>query len=211
MNVPSPTRYHNQNFYRRCGRSGLNLPLISLGQRQNFGGTDSFENGRVIMRRAFDLGNSHYNLTNNYGPPYGSAEETFDRLLQLDLTPYRGELVVSTKAGYDIWPGPYGNCGSRKYLLASLDQSLRRVERFLKPYHIAEDKIIRIRSLDAIARQRGDSLTQMALAWVLRQPAVTTALIGASKPGQIDENVAAVKNLGFSADELVEIAKVLAN
>jgi L-glyceraldehyde 3-phosphate reductase len=305
------------------------LPLISLGLWHNFGRDDSLENGRAIVRRAFDLGITHFDLANNYGPPYGSAEETFGRLLKLDLSPYRDELVVSTKAGYDMWPGPYGNWGSRKYLLASLDQSLRRMgldyvdvfyhhrpdpetpleetagaltqavrsgkalyvgisnyqpeetariatilrelgtpclihqpkynmfdrapehglfdmllkqgvgsivfcplaqglltsrylsgipadaraardPRFLKPGHITEEKITRIRSLDAIARQRGQSLAQMALAWVLRQPAVTTALIGASKASQIDENVAAVKALDFSSGELAQIEKILA-
>jgi L-glyceraldehyde 3-phosphate reductase len=328
MYFPSPIRYDNQTFYRRCGKSGLKLPLISLGLWHNFGGTDSFENGRAIVRRAFDLGIAHFDLANNYGPPYGSAEETFGRLLQLDLGSYRDELIVSTKAGYDMWPGPYGNWGSRKYLLASLDQSLRRMgldyvdifyhhrpdpetpleetagalaqavrsgkalyagvsnyspeqtariatllrelgtpclihqpkynmfdrtperglfevllkegigsiafcplaqglltnryfagipadaraardPRFLKPDHITGQKKAQLRSLDTVARQRGQSLAQMALAWLLRQPAVTTALIGASKPEQIEENVAAVKNLDFSADELAQIEKIL--
>ncbi len=328
MYFPSPIRYDNQTFYRRCGKSGLKLPLISLGLWHNFGGTDSFENGRAIVRRAFDLGITHFDLANNYGPPYGSAEETFGRLLQLDLGSYRDELIVSTKAGYDMWPGPYGNWGSRKYLLASLDQSLRRMgldyvdifyhhrpdpetpleetagalaqavrsgkalyagvsnyspeqtariatllrelgtpclihqpkynmfdrtperglfevllkegigsiafcplaqglltnryfagipadaraardPRFLKPDHITGQKKAQLRSLDTVARQRGQSLAQMALAWLLRQPAVTTALIGASKPEQIEENVAAVKNLDFSADELAQIEKIL--
>jgi L-glyceraldehyde 3-phosphate reductase len=328
MYFPSPIRYDNQTFYRRCGKSGLKLPLISLGLWHNFGGTDSFENGRAIVRRAFDLGIAHFDLANNYGPPYGSAEETFGRLLQLDLGSYRDELIVSTKAGYDMWPGPYGNWGSRKYLLASLDQSLRRMgldyvdifyhhrpdpetpleetagalaqavrsgkalyagvsnyspeqtariatllrelgtpclihqpkynmfdrtperglfevllkegigsiafcplaqglltnryfagipadaraardPRFLKPDHITGQKKAQLRSLDTVARQRGQSLAQMALAWLLRQPAVTTALIGASKPEQIEENVAAVKNLDFSADELAQIEEIL--
>jgi len=328
MYFPSPIRYDNQTFYRRCGKSGLKLPLISLGLWHNFGGTDSFENGRAIVRRAFDLGITHFDLANNYGPPYGSAEETFGRLLQLDLGSYRDELIVSTKAGYDMWPGPYGNWGSRKYLLASLDQSLRRMgldyvdifyhhrpdpetpleetagalaqavrsgkalyagvsnyspeqtariatllrelgtpclihqpkynmfdrtperglfevllkegigsiafcplaqglltnryfagipadaraardPRFLKPDHITGQKKAQLRSLDTVARQRGQSLAQMALAWLLRQPAVTTALIGASKPEQIEENVAAVKNLDFSADELAQIEEIL--
>jgi L-glyceraldehyde 3-phosphate reductase len=304
--------------------------MISLGLWHNFGGADSLENGRAIVRRAFDLGITHFDLANNYGPPYGSAEETFGRLLQLDLAPYRDELIISTKAGYDMWPGPYGNWGSRKYLLASLDQSLRRMgldyvdifyhhrpdpetpleetagalaqavrsgralyvgvssydpvqtasiaallralgapclihqpkynmfdraperglfdvllkegiggiafcplaqglltnrylsgipadaratrdPRFLRPGDIIPEKIDRIRSLDAIARQRGQTLAQMALAWVLRQPAITTALIGASKPSQIEENVAAVKTLGFSSDELSHIEKHLAS
>jgi L-glyceraldehyde 3-phosphate reductase len=329
MYAPSPTRYDNASFYRRCGRSGIALPLISLGLWHNFGGVDSLENGRAIVRRAFDLGITHFDLANNYGPPYGSAEETFGRLLKLDLSPYRDELIISTKAGYDMWPGPYGNWGSRKYLLASLDQSLRRMgleyvdifyhhrpdpatpleetagalahavrsgkalyaaisnyppeetarmasllralgapclihqpkysmfvrepeeglfrvltqegigsivfsplaqglltnryltgipadaragrdPRFLKPADITDDKVARLRRLDALARQRGQSLAQMALAWVLRQPAVTTALIGASKPSQVEDNAAVANGLEFSADELAEIEKCLA-
>ena len=329
MYDPSPTRYDNPSFHRRCGRSGLKLPLISLGLWHNFGGADPLENGRAIVRRAFDLGITHFDLANNYGPPYGSAEETFGRLLRLDLAPYRDEMIISTKAGYDMWPGPYGNWGSRKYLLASLDQSLRRMgldyvdifyhhrpdpetpleetagalahavrsgkalyagisnyepegtarmaallrelgtpclihqpkysmfdrapehglfdvllkegiggivfsplaqgllsnrylsgipadaraghdPRFLKPADITEEKLARIRALDALARRRGQSLAQMALAWVLRQPAITTALVGASKASQMDENVAAVNCLGFSPDELAQIEKHLA-
>src|SRR5471032_104159 len=119
-------RYHHM-LYRRSGRSGLDLPAISLGLWQNFGGEDVFETGRAILRRAFDLGVTHFDLANNYGPPYGSAEETFGRIMRDDLRPYRDELVISTKAGYDMWPGPYGDWGSRKYLLASLDQSLGRM------------------------------------------------------------------------------------
>jgi len=329
MYIAAPTRYDNPDFYRRCGRSGIKLPLISLGLWHNFGGADVLENGRAIVRRAFDLGITHFDLANNYGPPYGSAEETFGRLLKMDMMPYRDELIISSKAGYDMWAGPYGNWGSRKYLLASLDQSLRRMgleyvdifyhhrpdpetpleetagaldqavrsgkalyaavsnyppdqtakmakilrdlgtpclihqpkynmferepeqglfdvllkegvgsivfcplaqglltnryltgipadaragrdPRFLKPDQITEEKIARIRALDAIAKQRGQSLAQMALAWVLRQPAVTTALIGASRPSQVDENVAAVKNLAFSPAELAQIEKHLA-
>lgn len=122
-----PQRYDKGLPYRRCGRSGLDLPLISLGLWQNFGGVDVFETGRAIVRRAFDLGITHFDLANNYGPPYGSAEENFGRWLAADFKPYRDELIISTKAGYDMWPGPYGNGGSRKYLLASLDQSLRRM------------------------------------------------------------------------------------
>ena len=113
--------------YQRCGASGLLLPRVSLGLWHNFGGVDTFENGRALLRRAFDLGITHFDLANNYGPPYGSAEQNFGRALQLDLAPYRDELIISTKAGYDMWPGPYGNWGSRKYLLASLDQSLHRM------------------------------------------------------------------------------------
>ena len=328
MYNPASTRYENAAFYRRCGRSGIKLPLISLGLWHNFGGVDSFENARAIARRAFDLGITHFDLANNYGPPYGSAETTFGRLLQLDLLPYRDELIISTKAGYDMWKGPYGEWGSRKYLLASLDQSLRRMglayvdifyhhrpdpetpleetagalaqavrsgkalyaaisnyppeltarmaallrdlgtpclihqpkysmfertpekglldtlakegigsivfsplaqglltnrylsgvpadsraghdPRFLKPEHITPERLACIRSLDALAKRRGQSLAQMALAWVLRQPAVTTALIGASKPQQVDDCVGTAKNLNFSPEELKEIEKIL--
>src|SRR5664279_3448495 len=124
--VPADESYERMT-YRRCGRSGLELPAVSLGLWQNFGHDRPLENGRAIVRRAFDLGVTHFDLANNYGPPYGSAEENFGRIMQLDLRPYRDELVISTKAGYDMWPGPYGNAGSRKYLLASLDQSLNRM------------------------------------------------------------------------------------
>jgi len=123
---PAADRYE-QLSYRRCGRSGLRLPPISLGLWHNFGGVDVFENGRAIVRRAFDRGVTHFDLANNYGPPYGSAEEAMGRMLDLDLRPYRDELLISTKAGWDMWPGPYGDFGSRKYLLASLDQSLKRM------------------------------------------------------------------------------------
>jgi L-glyceraldehyde 3-phosphate reductase len=326
---PADTRYDNAAFYRRCGKSGIKLPLISLGLWHNFGGADSFENARAIAHRAFDLGITHFDLANNYGPPYGSAEKTFGRLLKQDFAPFRDELIISTKAGYDMWAGPYGNWGSRKYLLASLDQSLGRMgldyvdifyhhrpdpetpleetagalahavrsgkalytavsnynpeqtariaallrdlgtpclihqpkysmfertpersglfdtlvkegvgsivfsplaqgmltnrylagipadsraghdPRFLKPEQITEGKLATIRALNGLAQKRGQSLAQMALAWVLRQPAVTTALIGASKPEQVDDNVAAAKNLPFSAEELAEIEKIL--
>src|SRR3954466_11557229 len=113
--------------YRRCGRSGIKLPAVSLGLWHNFGGVDRFENGRAMLRRAFDLGINHFDLANNYGPPYGSAEENFGRIMEKDFRPYRDELIISTKAGWDMWPGPYGDFGSRKYLLASLDQSLQRL------------------------------------------------------------------------------------
>src|SRR5919109_4741908 len=124
--IPSPDRYEDMP-YRRCGRSGLKLPALSLGLWQNFGGDAPLERSRAIVRRAFDLGITHIDLANNYGPPYGSAEENFGRLMRRDLRPFRDELVISTKAGYDMWPGPYGEWGSRKYLLASLDQSLKRM------------------------------------------------------------------------------------
>ena len=322
--VPSPERYSNPALYRRCGRSGLKLPLLSLGLWHNFGGIDNFPNSRSLVLRAFDQGITHFDLANNYGPPPGSAETTFRYIFREELTAYRDELIISTKAGYDMWEGPYGNFGSRKYLLASLDQSLKRLgldyvdifyshrpapetpleetmgalahavrsgkalyvgisnydaaqterastilrdlgtpclihqprynmldrgpekalldalvregiggiafcplaqgmltsrylngipsdsrashdPRFLKPESVAEDKLGRIRKLDAIARERGQSLAQMSLAWVLRQPAITSALIGASKTSQIDENLGALKNLAFSTEELASI------
>ena len=125
---PEPARYDGRMPYRRCGRSGLDLPAISLGLWQNFGGADVFETGRAILRRAFDRGVTHFDLANNYGPPYGSAEENFGRVLASDFARHRDELVISTKAGWDMWPGPYGDVGgSRKYLIASCDQSLRRM------------------------------------------------------------------------------------
>src|SRR3954454_8990619 len=309
--------------YRRCGRSGLDLPAISLGLWQNFGGADVFESSRAILRRAFDLGITHFDLANNYGPPYGSAEQNFGRILATDFRPYRDELIISTKAGYDMWPGPYGEWGSRKYLLASLDQSLERMgldyvdifyshrfdpetpleetigaldnavrqgkalyagissysaERtkdavdiaralgtpilihqpsysllnrwiepevldtcgeegvgiiafsplgqgmltdryldgipedsraakdfYLKKDFINEDNMARVHALDEIAQRRGQKLASMALAWVLRDPRVTSALIGASSVEQLETNVAALHNLAFSDDELAEI------
>jgi L-glyceraldehyde 3-phosphate reductase len=328
--VPAPTRYDNADFYRRCGRSGLLLPALSLGLWHNFGSVDNFANSRALILRAFDLGITHFDLANNYGPPPGSAEETFGRVLHADLATLRDELIISTKAGYDMWPGPYGNWGSRKYLVASLDQSLRRMRldyvdifyshrpdpqtpieetmgaldqivrsgkalyvglsnynaeqtaraakilrdlgtpclihqpkyhmferwieggltrvladegigaiafcplaqglltnrylagipadaraardpRFLKPEHITEEKLGKLRKLEAIAKARGQSLAQMALAWVLRDPVITTALIGASKTTQIDENVAALKNSRFSVEELAAIERILSN
>ncbi len=327
--VPSPDRYSDPSLYRRCGRSGVKLPLLSLGLWHNFGGVDDYANARAMVLRAFDRGITHFDLANNYGPPAGSAEATFGRIMKEDLAAHRDELIVSTKAGYDMWEGPYGNFGSRKYLLASLDQSLGRLgldyvdifyshrpdtetpleetmgalahavrsgkalyaglsnydaalteraskilkdmgtpclihqprynmfdrgperslfsvlvregiggivftplaqgmltgrylngipadsrashdPRFLKPENITEEKLARIRKLDALAKARGQSLAQMSLAWVLRQPAVTTALIGASKTSQIDENLGALKNLSFSADELKSIEAILA-
>jgi L-glyceraldehyde 3-phosphate reductase len=329
MYQPAPNRYDHSSFFRRCGKSGLKLPVISLGLWHNFGGVDVFENARAIARRAFDLGITHFDLANNYGPPYGSAEQTFSQLLKLDLRPYRDEMIISTKAGYDMWPGPYGEWGSRKYLLASLDQSLSRMgleyvdifyshrpdpetpleetagaldsavrsgkalyagisnyspegtarmaailrnlgtpclihqpkysmfertperglldtltkegiggivfsplaqgmltnrylagipadsraghdPRFLKPEHLTDNRLKCIRSLDALAKQRGQTLAQMALAWVLRQPAVTSALIGASKVQQVEDCVATAKNLQFSTGELEQIEKILA-
>jgi L-glyceraldehyde 3-phosphate reductase len=317
-----PARYDTMT-YRRCGRSGLRLPAISLGLWHNFGGDRPIETQRAIVRRAFDLGVTHFDLANNYGPPYGSAESNFGRLLAEDLRPYRDELVISTKAGYDMWPGPYGEWGSRKYLLASLDQSLRRMgldyvevfyshrfdpdtpleetmgaldaavrqgkalyvgvssyspERTLEAARILRDlgtpllihqpsysllnrwieaglldvleregvgcigfsplaqgmltdryldgvpegsrasrgdsldagwlnaaNLAKIRALDTIARARGQSLAQLALAWTLRDPRVTSTLVGASSVAQLEANLAALDNLAFTADELAEI------
>lgn len=326
---PASTRYDNPALYRPCGRSGLKLPLLSLGLWHNFGAVDSQANSRALILRAFDLGITHFDLANNYGPPPGSAEETFGRVLREDLSAHRDELIVSTKAGYDMWPGPYGDRGSRKYLLASLDQSLLRLgldyvdifyshrpdpdtpleetmgalahavragkalyaglsnynpaqtaraakllrelgtpclihqprynmlergpeqglfavlvregiggivfsplangvltnryfagipadaraardPRFLKPEHITEARLAQTRQLDALAKARGQSLAQMALAWVLRPPAVTSALIGASKTSQIEDNLGALRNLAFSRDELASIDRILA-
>jgi L-glyceraldehyde 3-phosphate reductase len=314
--------------YRRCGRSGLLLPPISLGLWHNFGGVDRFENARAMVRRAFDLGITHFDLANNYGPPPGSAEETFSRILRGDLAGYRDELVISTKAGWRMWPGSYGDWGSRKYLIASLDQSLcrmgldyvdiyyhhrpdpetpmeetlgaldqvvrqgkalyvglssyspeqtrqaakilralgtpclihqpsynllnRRIEEgllatlaeegigciafcplaqglltdkylngippesraskphgFLKPEHITENKLSRIRKLDVLAQARNQTLAQMALAWVLRHPGMTSALIGASRVEQIEANVAALQRLKFEPAELEAIDSAL--
>jgi L-glyceraldehyde 3-phosphate reductase len=320
--VPADDRYDRMQ-YRRSGRSGLQLPLLSLGLWNNFGADFPFEAGRAIIRRAFDLGVTHFDLANNYGPPYGSAEQNFGRMLELDLHPYRDELVISTKAGYDMWPGPYGEWGSRKYLLASLEQSLRRMgleyvdifysHRFdpetpldetmgaldaavrqgkalyagissysaaktreaagilrdlgtpllihqpsysmlnrwiepelldvleevgagcivfsplaqgmlsdkyldgipagsrasrlatLSPDLITEDALEKIRVLNDIASGRGQSLAQMALAWAVRDPRVTSALAGASSVGQLEANVVALERLDFGDDELEQI------
>jgi L-glyceraldehyde 3-phosphate reductase len=325
--VANDKRYDSMQ-YRRSGRSGIQLPAISLGLWHNFGGVDHFENSRAMLRRAFDLGITHFDLANNYGPPYGSAEETFGQILKKDFLPYRDELIISTKAGWDMWPGPYGNLGSRKYILASLDQSLKRMgleyvdifyhhrpdpdtpmeeslgaldtavrsgralyagisaynatqttqavkilhdlgtpclihqpkysmfvrdpeqglfdvlekegvgsivfsplaqgllsdrylhgipsdsraarDFFLKKKDIGEDKLATIRALDEVATQRGQTLAEMAVAWVLRDPRVTSALVGTSKVSQVDDNVAALKNLKFSAEELRKIDGILA-
>ena len=326
MYVAEDKRYDSMQ-YRRSGRSGIKLPAISLGLWHNFGGVDHFENSRAMLRRAFDLGITHFDLANNYGPPYGSAEETFGQILKKDFLPYRDELIISTKAGWDMWSGPYGDFGSRKYMLASLDQSLRRMgleyvdifyhhrpdpetpmeesmgaldtavrsgralyagisaydakqtaqavkilrslgtpclihqpkysmfvrdpeeglfdvlekegvgsivfsplaqgllsdrylqgipadsraarDFFLKKTDIGEDKLSKIRALNKIARERGQTLAEMAVAWVLRDPRVTSALVGTSKVSQVDDNVAALKNLKFSAEELRQIDAVL--
>jgi len=327
--LASDVRYNSMQ-YRRSGRSGIRLPLISLGLWHNFGGVDTFENGRAMVRRAFDLGITHFDLANNYGPPYGSAESNFGEILRLDLKPYRDELIVSSKAGWDMWPGPYGDWGSRKYLLASLDQSLKRMgleyvdifyshrpdpetpieetmgaldqavrsgkalyagissydaqqtavaakilrelgtpclihqprysmfsrwvedglldvlgeegiggiafcplaqglltdrylhgipedsrankpNSFLKKNDIDELRLGQVRALSEVAKQRGQTLAQMALAWVLRDERMTSALIGASRVEQIEQNVAALSNLAFSADELARIDGILAH
>jgi L-glyceraldehyde 3-phosphate reductase len=320
--VPAPGRYDDVD-YRRCGRSGLQLPPISLGLWQNFGDDRPLATSRAILRRAFDLGITHFDLANNYGPPYGSAETNFGRIFAEDFSRLRHELVISTKAGYDMWPGPYGNHGSRKYLLDSLDESLQRMRldhvdifyshrfdpetpleetmgaldtavrsgkaryvgissyspertleaaailrrmgtpplihqpsyslfnRWIEPELldvldregmgciafsplaqglltdkyldgipedsrvrrglafdeglVSEANVERARSLNEIAGRRGQSLAQMAIAWVLRDHRVTSALIGASSVGQLENSVAALDNLEFSADELAEI------
>ncbi|MFF4896129.1 L-glyceraldehyde 3-phosphate reductase [Streptomyces sp. NPDC001068] len=323
--VADPERYNGTMRYRRTGRSGLDLPVLSLGYWHNFGDDRSFESQRDIALRAFDLGITHHDLANNYGPPYGSAETNFGRLLKQDLAPYRDELVVSTKAGWDMWPGPYGQGGgSRKYLLASLDQSLRRtgldyvdifyshrldagtpleetmgaldtavrqgkalyvgissydaertrqaaailrdlgtpllihqpsynmVNRWIETDGLldvaqeegfgvigftalaqglltgryldgipegsraaagtsfdtdwlSDDMVGRLRALNGIAERRGQTLAQMALAWALRDTRVTSLVIGASRTEQLEQNVAALENLEFTAEELAEI------
>ncbi|EGF89308.1 uncharacterized protein yghZ [Asticcacaulis biprosthecium C19] len=310
--------------YRRCGRSGLKLPAISLGLWQNFGGDDVFETGRAILRRAFDKGITHFDLANNYGPPYGSAEENFGRVLATDFRSHRDELIISTKAGWDMWPGPYGDVGgSRKYLIASCDQSLKRMgleyvdifyshrvdaetpleetmgalatlhrqgkalyvgissysadltaqaaeileshkvpllihqpsysmlNRWIEadlletlndlgvgciafsplaqglltkkyiggvpsdaraakagsfsPDLVTPENLQRIRALNAIADGRGQTLAQMAIAWVLRDPRVTSALVGARTVAQLDDTLCALDNLAFSEEELTRI------
>jgi L-glyceraldehyde 3-phosphate reductase len=314
--------------YNRCGKSGLKLPAISLGLWHNFGDVDKFENARAMVRRAFDLGITHFDLANNYGPPPGSAEENFGMILKTDLQGYRDELIISTKAGYKMWEGPYGDWGSKKYLVSSLDQSLKRMgleyvdifyshrpdpgtpieetmaaldlvvrqgkalyvgissynyeqtnkaarilkelgtpclihqpsysmfnrwiegdlqnllteegigsiafcplaqglltnkylsgipedsraassTGFLKSDHVTQDKVNKVIKLNEIASSRGQSMAQLALAWVLREGRVTSALIGASRPSQIDENVKALDNLEFTTEELQKIENIL--
>ncbi|MBP1207867.1 L-glyceraldehyde 3-phosphate reductase [Duganella sp. 1411] len=323
--LASPHRYEEMQ-YRTCGRSGLKLPAMSLGLWHNFGDTNNLASQRDMLRTAFDLGITHFDLANNYGPPYGSAESNFGHLFKSDFQPYRDELIISTKAGWDMWPGPYGQGGgSRKYVLASLDQSLKRMgldyvdifyshrydpatpleetmgalahavqqgkalyvgvssysaektaeaarllhewkvpclihqpsynmlnrwieedlldtlgkqgigcitftalaqgilsDKYLNGIpadarvnrpgggslmasHLSEENLARVRALNDIAKTRGQTLAQMALAWVLRDARVTSTLIGASSSAQIRENVAALKNLSFSADELAAI------
>lgn len=325
--IVSPHRY-DEMVYRRCGDSGLLLPAVSLGLWHNFGGVDAFEDARAMVLCAFELGITHFDLANNYGPPPGSAEETFGRILRQNLTAYRDELIISTKAGYRMWPGPYGEWGSRKYLIASLDQSLKRMgleyvdiyyshrpdpstpleetigaldhvvrqgkalyagissysaeqtrkaarilselgtpclihqpsynmfnrwiedallnvlekeamgcivfsplaqglltdrylqgipqdsraakpHGFLKREHVTEDRLAKIRELNSVAQERGQTLAQMALAWNLRHPGMTSVLVGASRVSQIEDNVAAVKNLTFTDSELSTIDQIL--
>jgi len=321
----APDRYERMT-YRRSGRSGIRLPLISLGLWHNFGQERPLSTQREICRRAFDLGVTHFDLANNYGPPYGSAEENFGAILASDLRPYRDELMISTKAGWDMWPGPYGDGGSRKYLLASLDQSLRRMRldyvdifyshrfdpdtpleetlgaldsavragkalyagvssyspdqtseevalmrglgtplmiqqpsysifnrwiedglldvlgkeglgciafsplaqglltdrylhgipadsraatsRFLTRDAVTGDVLAKVRALNQIAGRRGQSLAQMALAWALRDPRMTSVVIGASSVGQLEDNLGALSRLEFTGDELAEIDRV---
>jgi L-glyceraldehyde 3-phosphate reductase len=324
---PNLKRYDSMT-YHRCGRSGLKLPAISLGLWHNFGGVDVFENGRAIIRQAFDAGITHFDLANNYGPPPGSAEETFGRILKQDFQGYRDEMIISTKAGYYMWPGPYGEWSSKKYLIASLDQSLKRLgldyvdifyshrfdpdtpleetmealyqavqqgkalyvgisnyppiatkkaaeiltgrglhclihqpkysmferwiedglldvleqegigcivfsplaqglltDRYLegipedsraaKPHGflqqdaITPEKLHTIRELNQVARQRGQSLAQMAIAWVLRDKRVTSALIGVSRAEQLQDNLAALDSLSFTDEELNQIEQIL--
>jgi L-glyceraldehyde 3-phosphate reductase len=320
--VAADDRYERMR-YNRTGRSGLLLPAISLGLWHNFGDDRPLDTSRAILRRAFDLGITHFDLANNYGPPYGSAEENFGHLFRSDFAPYRDELIISTKAGYDMWPGPYGEWGSRKYLLASLDQSLERmrldyvdifyshrvdpdtpleetmgaldaavrqgkaryvgissygprrteeaalilrelgtpllihqpsysmfnrwiepelldlldregvgcivfsplaqglltnrylsgvpedsrirVGNYMQSSMLSDENLARVRALNEIAQRRGQSLAQMAIAWVLRDPRITSALLGASSVAQLEQNVAALDKLDFDPDELEEI------
>lgn len=328
MYVAAEDRYETMR-YNRCGRSGLKLPAVSLGFWHNFGGVDTLENSRAMARLAFDLGITHFDLANNYGPPYGSAEETFGEIMRKDLGPYRDEMVISSKAGWDMWPGPYGDFGSRKYLIASLDQSLKRMGleyvdifyhhrpdpetpleetmgaleqivrsgkalyvgissysadetqkavdilrgmgihllihqpsynmfnrwiedglidvlakegvgcivfsplaqglltdryleglpedsrairsgKFLSRGDITGEVVGKVQKLNKIAQQRGQSMAQMAIAWVLRNPVVTSALFGASRPQQVRDVVGALDHLEFSEEELAAIDAILA-
>jgi L-glyceraldehyde 3-phosphate reductase len=325
--VARDNRYDTMPF-RRCGRSGIRLPLISLGLWHNFGHNADFKNARTILRKAFDFGITHFDLANNYGPPFGSAEENFGRIMEKDFARYRDELIISTKAGWDMWPGPYGNFGSRKYLIASLDQSLKRMGldyvdifyhhrpdpdtpleetmgaldqivrqgkalyvgisqysatdtakaatilkdfgtpclihqprysmfdrwvedglldvigeagigsiafspleqgiltdkylkgipedsriakdgRYLQKEKLSPELLEKVKKLNTIASMRGQSLAQMAIAWLLKDHRITTVLVGVSKPEQLEENVQAVQHLEFTADELSNISNIL--
>ncbi|HOJ93431.1 MAG TPA: aldo/keto reductase [Dictyoglomaceae bacterium] len=327
MYVADPNRYQEM-IYRRCGKSGLNLPAVSLGLWHNFGYNYTFDNMRDIVKKAFDMGVTHLDLANNYGPPPGAAEENFGRILKFDLKPYRDEIIISTKAGYRMWEGPYGDFGSKKYLISSLDQSLKRMnldyvdifyhhrpdpetpieetmealyqivrqgkalyvgisnygpketkiayetlskmgiklivnqicynmfvrepekglfstlenlgmgaviysplaqglltERylygipedsrvrksgvFLKESDITPEKIEKVRKLSEIAKDRGQSVSQLALAWILRNKVVASVIVGASKPSQIEENINCIKNLSFTGEELKKIENIL--
>lgn len=242
--------------YRRCGSSGLLLPAVSLGLWHNFGDTAPYENMRALCRTAFDHGITHFDLANNYGPEPGAAETNFGKILRDDLMPYRDELIISTKAGYTMWDGPYGDWGSRKYLLASLDQSLRRMGldyvdifyhhrmdpktpleetmgalaqgrltdrylhgipadsrvhtdgRFLKESDLTPELLGRIAKLNDLAAARGQTLAEMALAWLLAKEEITSVLVGASRPSQILDNIKSVENTGFTAEELAEIDRL---
>ena len=326
----APTRYDNSAFYRRCGRSGLKLPAISLGLWHNFGGVDAFENGRALVRRAFDLGITHFDLANNYGPPPGSAEENFGKMLRLDFAAHRDELILSTKAGYTMWAGPYGDWGSKKYLVSSLDQSLKRMgldyvdifyhhrpdpETPLEETMAALDLIVRqgkalyvgisnynaaetqkaievlnslgtpllihqakysmlvrwaedglldvlekngvgciafsslaqgiltnkylngippdsraasgrgngalesnvlteeilskVHQLNDLAQQRGQTMAQMALGWILKDQRMTSLIIGASKPEQVIDSIQCLKNYNFTNQEINTIENIL--
>lgn len=328
MEYKASTDRYNEMIYRRCGVSGIKLPAISLGLWHNFGGVDVFENSRTIILKAFDMGITHIDLANNYGPPAGSAEETFGMVLERDLGPYRDELIISTKAGYYMWPGPYGEWGSKKYLVSSLDQSLKRmkldyvdifyshrpdpdtpleetmstldllvrqgkvlyvgisnynaeqtekatkilkdlgtpclihqakysmferwVEKglldvlenngsgciafsplaqgllsdkylsgipegsraskehgFLKPQQITDEKLDKVKKLNEIAIKRGQTLAQMAIAWLLKDKRLTSVLIGVSKLQQLEDCVASINNLDFTTPELTEIESII--
>ena len=328
MNYLANSERYSGMTYRRCGNSGIKLPVITLGLWHNFGGVDLFEDFRAIARLAFDSGITHFDLANNYGPPYGSAEENFGKILSLDLKPYRDELLISTKAGFDMWPGPYGEWGSRKYLLASLDQSLKRMgleyvdifyshrydpdtpleetmgaldqavrqgkalyagisnytpeetqnainllkqlgtpclihqpkynllyrdieqgllnvlekngtgcivysplaqgmltnkyignipddsraaraSGFLQKSEITEEVIEKVKKLNWLAQDRGQSLAQMSLAWCLRDERVTSVVIGARSLSQMDDNLHTMRKLSFENDELTEIENIL--
>ncbi|WP_152049066.1 aldo/keto reductase [Enterobacter hormaechei] len=258
---PYTGRYENMQ-YRYCGKSGLRLPALSLGLWHSFGHVQPLDSQRALLRKAFDLGITHFDLANNYGPPPGSAEENFGRLLREDFAGYRDELIISTKAGYDMWPGPYGSGGSRKYLLASLDQSLNRMGveyvdifyshrvdentpmeetaaalaqglltgkylngipdgsrmqregkkvRGLTEKMLTEANLSSLRLLNEMAHARGQTMAQMALSWLLKDERVTSVLIGASRPEQLEENVQALNNLRFSEDELMRIDQHVAD
>ncbi|TBW29278.1 L-glyceraldehyde 3-phosphate reductase [Gramella sp. KN1008] len=324
---PAEKRYEKMQ-YRRCGKSGIKLPLISLGLWHNFGDNDDFENSRSILRTAFDNGITHFDLANNYGPPYGSAEKNFGRIFKEDFKPYRDELIISTKAGWDMWPGPYGNFGSRKYLIASLDQSLQRMGldyvdifyhhrpdpetpleetmgaldqivrqgkalyvgisqynaedtkkaakilkeqktpflihqprynmmdrwvedsllnslekigigsivfspleqgiltskylhgipedsraategSYLDKSQITDEVVGQVQELNKIAKSRDQSLAQMAVAWLLKDERVTSVLVGVSKVAQLEDNIAAIRNIQFTKEELQQIDNIL--